>query len=171
VWYQHQLHGLSHNWRVISLDMRGHGELSTLDNGYCVSRLAADLCAMIEAYDFPDVDLMGHSIGPSAIWSYYDLYDNYRLGRMVFADQAPSVSAKLDWLVEDIVIHGCVLPDLPTLVVGAEASIFFAESKVWAADHIPDVEVEIFSTDKDAAHFMCYENPTKFNALVGAFLS
>jgi len=151
--------------------MRGHGELSTLDNGYCVSRLAADPCAMIEAYDFPYVDLMHHSIGSSAIWSYYDLYDNYRLGRMVFADQAPSVSAKLDWLVEDIVIHGCVLPDLPTLVVGAEASIIFAESKVWAADHIPDVEVEIFSTDKDAAHFMCYENPTKFNALVGAFLS
>ena len=23
-WYQHQLHGLSHNRRVISLDMRGH---------------------------------------------------------------------------------------------------------------------------------------------------
>lgn len=207
MWNQHQLHGLSHNWRVISLNIRGHGELSILDNGY------------------------------------YDLFDGYYPGRMVFTDQPPPVSAKLDWLVEHIVTHDCLLSDLPvltkfyldalgaetdeawaplvarlfspknppdeqlhfaseivelprrhaadsfynhcsldwcdvikmirlpTLVVGAEESIFASKSKVWTADQIPDAEVEIFPADERVAHLMCYENPTKFNAPVSAFLS
>ena len=95
MWYQHQLHGFWHSWRVISLDTHGHGELSTLDDGYCVSRLTTDLRAMIEAFDFPYVDLMDHSIGSSVIWSYCDLFDDYYPGRMALADQAPPVSAKL----------------------------------------------------------------------------
>ena len=242
-WYQHQLHGLSHNRRVISLDMRGHGESSTPDNGYRVSRLAADLRAVIEALDLSDVDLMGHSIGSSIIWSYHDLFGDYRLGRMVFVDQAPSVTAKPDWSPEDIVTYGSLLPDLPalaefyldvlgaetaeqtaplvarlfspkipadellyfaseiiklprrhaadllynhcsldwrdviktirlpTLVVGAEESIFSAESQIWIADQIPGAQVEISPADEGGSHFMCYENPTKFNALVDAFLT
>ena len=242
-WYQHQLRELSHARRVISLDMRGHGESSTPDNGYRVSRLAADLRAVIEALDLDEVDLMGHSIGSSIIWSYYDLFGDYRLGRMVFVDQAPSVTAKPDWSEEEIVTYGCLLPDfpalaefylavrgaetaeetaplvarlfspslpadellyfaseivkrprrhaadllynhcsldwrdviktirLPSLVVGAEASIFSAESQIWIADQIPGAEVEIFKADEGGLHFMCYENPAKFNALVDAFLT
>ena len=61
--------------------------------------------------------------------------------------------------------------NLPTLVVGAEESIFASESKVWTADQFPDAEVEILSADEGVAYFMCYENSTKFNALVSAFLS
>ena len=71
----------------------------------------------------------------------------------------------LDWCDVIKMIH------LPTLVVGAEESIFASESKVWTADQIPDAEVEILSADEGVAYFMCYENPTKFNALVSAFLS
>jgi non-heme chloroperoxidase len=242
-WYQHQLHGLSHNRRVISLDMRGHGESSTPENGYRVSRLSADLRAVIDALDLTEVDLMGHSIGSSIIWSYYDLFGDYKLGRMVFVDQAPSVTAKPDWSEKEIVTYGCLLPDLPalaefyldvrgahtaeetaplvarlfspslpqdellhfaseivklprrhasdllynhcsldwrdviktirlpTLVVGAEASIFLAESQIWIAGQIPGAEVEIFKADEGGSHFMCYENPKKFNALVDAYLA
>ncbi|MEE8172700.1 MAG: alpha/beta hydrolase [Alphaproteobacteria bacterium] len=242
-WYQHQLRDLSRTRRVISLDMRGHGESSTPDNGYRVSRLAADLRAVIDALELNEVDLLGHSIGSSIIWSYYDLFGDYRLGRMVFVDQAPSVTAKPDWSEEMRVTYGCLLPDLPalaefyldvlgaetaeataplvarlfsptlpadellyfaseivklprrhaadllynhcsldwrdviktirlpTLVVGARASIFSAESQIWIADQIPGAQVEIFSADEGGSHFMCYENPTKFNALVDAFLA
>ncbi len=241
-WYQHQLQGLSHNRRVIALDMRGHGESSKPENGYRVSRLAADLRAVIEALDLKEVDLMGHSIGSSIIWSYHDLFGDYRLGRMVFVDQAPSVTAKPDWSPADCVRYGCLLPDLPalaefylavrgaetaeetaplvarlfspklpaadllhfaseivklprrhasdllynhcsldwrdviqtirleTLVVGAEASIFSAESQVWIGEQIPGAQVEIFEEDDGGSHFMCYENPQRFNALVDAFL-
>ncbi|MBT7293718.1 MAG: alpha/beta hydrolase [Rhodospirillaceae bacterium] len=241
--YKYQLSALSRTRRVIALDMRGHGESSTPENGYRVSRLAADLRALIETLDLPEVDLMGHSIGSSIIWSYYDLYGDYRLGRLVFVDQAPSVTAKPDWSKEERHLYGCLLPDLPalaefyldvlaaesaeatatviarlfspalpknellwfaseivklprrhaadllynhcsldwrdviktirlpSLVVGAEASIFSAESQRWIAAQIPGAAVEIFAAGEGGSHFMCYENPVKFNALVEAFLA
>ena len=71
----------------------------------------------------------------------------------------------LDWCDVIKTIH------LPTLVVEAEESIFASESKTWTADQMPDAEVEILSADEGVAYFMCYENPTKFNAPVSAFLS
>ena len=240
--YKHQISALSRTRRVISLDMRGHGESSKPDHGYRVSRLAADLRAVIDALDLTEVDLLGHSIGSSIIWSYYDLFGDYRLGRLVFVDQAPSVTAKPDWSQAERLSYGCLLPDLPalaafytdvlaaesaeatapliarlfsptlahdellwfaseivklprrhaadllynhcsldwrdviktirlpTLVVGARASIFSAESQGWIAAQIPGAEAVIFAADEGGSHFMCYENPTKFNALVDAFL-
>ena len=241
--YKHQLSALSRTRRVIALDMRGHGESSTPETGYRVSRLAADLRALIEALDVPEVDLLGHSIGSSIIWSYYDLYGDYRLRRLVLVDQAPSVTAKPDWSEAERNLYGCLLPDLPaltefyldvlaaesaeatapviarlfsptlpndkllwfaneivklprrhaadllynhctldwrdviktirlpSLVVGAEASIFSADSQRWIAAQIPGAAVEIFAANEGGSHFMCYENPAKFNALVEAFLA
>jgi non-heme chloroperoxidase len=59
---------------------------------------------------------------------------------------------------------------LPTLVVGAEASVFPAESQQWIARQIPGAEVEIFEASDGGSHFMCLENPARFNARVRAFL-
>ena len=241
--YRRQLEALSRTRRVMAFDMRGHGESSTPAGGYRVSRLAADLRAVIERLGLDEVDLMGHSIGSSIVWSYIDLFGEDRLGRLVFVDQAPSVTAKPDWSAAERITYGCLLPDLdalaefylqvleaetaeatvpviarlfspslpaaellwfareicklprrhaadllydhcgldwrdtirtvrrPTLVVGAEASIFSAESQEWIAAQIPGAEVEIFAAAEGGSHFMCYESPTKFNALVEAFLS
>ena len=110
--YRHQLQGLSGTRRVMAFDMRGHGDSTTPAGGYRVSRLAADLRAVIERLALDEVDLMGHSIGSSIIWSYIDLFGEDRLGRLIFVDQAPSVTAKADWSAEECVTYGCLLPDL-----------------------------------------------------------
>ena len=110
--YRHQLQALSRTRRVMAFDMRGHGDSTTPAGGYRVSRLAADLRAVIERLELDQVDLMGHSIGSSIIWSYIDLFGEDRLGRLVFVDQAPSVTAKPDWSAADRVTYGCLLPDL-----------------------------------------------------------
>ena len=113
--YRHQLQGLSGTRRVMAFDMRGHGDSTTPAGGYRVSRLAADLRAVIERLELDEVDLMGHSIGSSIVWSYIDLFGEDRLGRLVFVDQAPSVTAKADWSAADRVTYGCLLPDLDAL--------------------------------------------------------
>ena len=59
---------------------------------------------------------------------------------------------------------------LPSLVVGARASIFSAASEEWIAAQNPAAEVAIFEAGEAGSHFMCYENPKKFNALAEAFL-
>lgn len=59
----------------------------------------------------------------------------------------------------------------PTLVVGAEASIFSAQSQRWIASKIPGAKVEIFSPEEKGSHFMFWENYTKFNYCVLEFIN
>ncbi|MBT3626700.1 MAG: alpha/beta hydrolase [Rhodospirillaceae bacterium] len=59
---------------------------------------------------------------------------------------------------------------LPTLVVGGDVSIFSARSQHWLAEQIPGAECVIFGADEGGSHFMFYENPEKFNAVVEGFL-
>ncbi|WP_437309242.1 alpha/beta fold hydrolase [Sorangium sp. So ce388] len=60
--------------------------------------------------------------------------------------------------------------DVPTLVVGGEASIFSPISQQWVADQIPGAELIIFSAEEGGSHFMWLENPEKFNEDVLGFL-
>jgi non-heme chloroperoxidase len=59
----------------------------------------------------------------------------------------------------------------PTLVVGGETSIFSPRSQHWIAAQVPGAEVDIFPTAEGGGHFMFFENPRRFNALVSAFLA
>ncbi len=73
--------------------------------------------------------------------------------------------ALLDW--RDVIVHTA----LPTLVVGATASIFSADSQRWIASQNPNATVEIFEADEGGSHFMFFENPERFNRHVREFLS
>lgn len=60
---------------------------------------------------------------------------------------------------------------LPTLVVGAEASLAPVACIRWIGRHIPGSIVEIFGAEEGGSHFMFVENPEKFNRLALQFLS
>jgi non-heme chloroperoxidase len=60
---------------------------------------------------------------------------------------------------------------LPSLVVGAEASLAPASSIRWIAEQIPGSVLEIFGPDEGGSHFMFAENPEKFNRVVLDFLA
>jgi pimeloyl-ACP methyl ester carboxylesterase len=60
---------------------------------------------------------------------------------------------------------------LPSLVVGAEASLAPASSIRWIAEQIPGAILEIFGADEGGSHFMFAENPEKFNRVVLDFLA
>ena len=66
--FKHQLSGLSDRYRVMAVDMRGHGESDKPDNGYTIQRLAKDVQDLLIARNLTDVTLMGHSMGSSVIW-------------------------------------------------------------------------------------------------------
>lgn len=81
-------------------------------------------------------------------------------------------------LAADLLYHHCMIDwrdmiptiGLPTLVVGGTASIFTARTQEWLAEQIPGAECVIFGADEGGSHFMFYENPAKFNAVVEDFL-
>lgn len=240
--FKHQIDDFAQDRRVIALDMRGHGESSKPDHGYRISRLACDLHEALAALDLAEVDVLGHSMGCSVIWSHLTLFGVERLGRLLLIDQAPAVTGRPHWSEEERLDCGCLMPsatelygfcdavraagdeeaeadllagmftgamprdellwiarenlkfprthaadllfhhclldwrdairriDRPTLVVGGAKSIFPPRSQEWIAEQISGAELRIFAEDEGGSHFMFYENPQAFNALVRDFL-
>ena len=81
--------------RVIAMDMRGHGDSEKVDYGYRITRLSKDVRELIEALDLRDVILMGHSMGSSVIWGYYDLWGKDRIAKIIHCDQSPYLSVNI----------------------------------------------------------------------------
>ncbi|WP_429500120.1 alpha/beta fold hydrolase [Robbsia andropogonis] len=88
---------LTENARVISVDLRGHGESDKPHHGYRVSRLAADLRELITTLDLREATLLGWSVGGAVIWSYLELFGDERIAKLVLAQQTPRQFAARDW--------------------------------------------------------------------------
>jgi non-heme chloroperoxidase len=106
--FRHQIDGLSDRYRVIALDMRGHGESDKPEFGYRISRLAKDVRDTIEALALDEVNILGHSMGCSVIWSYYDLYGPDRLAKLLLVDQMPMIAANPAWSDEERIASGAI---------------------------------------------------------------
>jgi pimeloyl-ACP methyl ester carboxylesterase len=106
--FKYQLAGLSDRYRVIAVDMRGHGASDKPDHGYKISRLAKDVHDLIEAMDLQDVNILGHSMGSSVIWNYYDLYGPERLAKVLLIDQMPMITSNPAWSEEELANAGSI---------------------------------------------------------------
>jgi pimeloyl-ACP methyl ester carboxylesterase len=103
-----QIKGLSGKYRVIALDMRGHGESSKPAGGYRMAQLAQDTHEFIHGMKLDDVALGGHSMGASVMWSYWDHFGADYISRMIVIDQAPTVVAWPGWSDEEKALAGAL---------------------------------------------------------------
>lgn len=106
--FKHQVSGLSERYRVIAVDMRGHGESDKPDHGYTIQRLAKDVHDLLVTLNLSDVTLMGHSMGCSVIWSYWELWGPERLSKLVLIDQMPMITGNPAWSPEEKEASGAV---------------------------------------------------------------
>jgi non-heme chloroperoxidase len=95
--FKKQFGDLALHYRVIAVDMRGHGESDKPDNGYTIQRLAKDVQDVLVSLKLTDVTLMGHSMGCSIIWCYWQLWGRDRLSKLIFVDEPPMVTADPGW--------------------------------------------------------------------------
>ena len=107
--FKHQLTGLSDKYRVIAIDMRGHGESSKPTHGYRIHRLSADVHEFLVAKGLSNVVLAGHSMGSSVIWGYWELYGGDRLSKLVLIDQMPMITANPIWADQEKTDSGAIL--------------------------------------------------------------
>lgn len=57
-------------YRVVSMDLRGHGETSARWSGYSIVQMSSDIIALIRHLNAGPVILLGHSIsGATAVWA------------------------------------------------------------------------------------------------------
>lgn len=88
---------LSKHFKVICMDMRGHGESEKVLHSHRISRYAMDVKNLLDHLDVNDVTVLGWSMGASILWSYIELFGNYRLKGLVCVDQAPLQYTGPDW--------------------------------------------------------------------------
>lgn len=80
---------LAKKYRVIAVDLRGQGESGKPTYGYRISRLATDVHQLMEHLDIHDAAILGWSMGCSVCWSYWDLFRNDRISKMILVDEPP----------------------------------------------------------------------------------
>ena len=95
--FKYQIEGLSDRCHCIALDMRGHGESEKVDFGYKIQRLAKDVHEILTGLGLDYVALLGHSMGCSVIWCYWDLFGAHRLSKLILADEPPFLIANPAW--------------------------------------------------------------------------
>lgn len=65
-----QLHDLRDRFRVIAVDLRGHGGSVPGSAGFGLSRLGDDLADLLEALDLRDAIVVGHSMGGMTLMTF-----------------------------------------------------------------------------------------------------
>ena len=106
--FRHQLDGLSDRYRVMALDLRGHGDSDKPDHGYRVSRLACDVHEVLEALELDSLAVLGHSMGNAVLWSHFEMFGRDRFSKLVVAEQPPTLLARPGWSAETRARAGCI---------------------------------------------------------------
>jgi non-heme chloroperoxidase len=120
--FRRQIDGLADRYRVIAIDMRGHGDSAKPEHGYRIQRLAKDLWDVLRALDLQDVTLLGHSMGCSVLWCYADLFGTERIGRFVFCDEPPMLTSNPAWSAQELEDAGAIFsPEAVTQTMNALA--------------------------------------------------
>lgn len=136
--WRKQVQDFAADHRVIAIDMRGHGQSDKPAHGYRIARLARDLGQVIVGLDLDDITLVGHSMGVSVIWSYWDQFGGDRIARLVLVDQpavlvgdpawaegeAASMSAIFDYATISALNAGLKGPDAGAVTNQLVASFF-----------------------------------------------
>jgi non-heme chloroperoxidase len=107
--FKFQIEGLADRYRVIALDLRGHGESEKPNFGLKIHRLAKDLCEALIAAKADEVTLLGHSMGCSVILAYWELFGADRLGKIVLTDEPPMLTSNPVWTPEEAEAAGSIL--------------------------------------------------------------
>ena len=104
--FRYQIDKLGEYYRVLAIDMRGHGLSEKVDHGYKISRLSKDLLEFFFALDLSDIVILAHSMGCSVLWCYWDLFGGERLSKLVLVDQEPFMIINPGWSNDEREIVG-----------------------------------------------------------------
>ena len=93
-WDAQMLFFLSHGYRVIAHDRRGHGRSTQTADGNDMDHYAADLAALTEALDLRDTIHVGHSTGGGEVARYVARYGQHRTAKAVLISAVPPIMVK-----------------------------------------------------------------------------
>lgn len=92
-----QVEGLSREFTVVTMDLRGHGNSSKVLHGHTVAQYARDVRAVIEALHLDGVALVGWSLAGPVVLDYWRRYGPDRLGSLALVDMTPFPFSPQPW--------------------------------------------------------------------------
>lgn len=88
---------LSAGYRVVALDLRGHGASAKPEHGLRLARLGQDVRELLDLLELDDVTLVAHSMGASVALAMLSISGFGRIGRFVLVDQSPKIINDEAW--------------------------------------------------------------------------
>lgn len=153
-WCKQISHLVERGYRVTAYDHRGHGLSDHPDpagGSYTISTLAADLADLLAGLDLRGVTVVGHSMGCSVLWGFWDEHAGVvaeRVRAAVFVDQSPHMLVLDGWTAEQAREVGGIftaaqldgLPGVfadmvPGLIRSMYTSAISEEDLAWSAAH------------------------------------
>ena len=131
-----QFHQLTDRFRVIAVDLRGHGTSRAGDAGFGIPRLGDDLATLLTELDLRDAVLVGHSMGGMTVMQFCgdhaDVLDERVAGLVFVATRAHQVfppyldrgARRLAARGQSIVDRGDALPHRATVSTQAARLAF-----------------------------------------------
>jgi non-heme chloroperoxidase len=155
--WQQNVPALTAGNRVVTLDLRGHGESGKTDDGHTLAQYGRDVRSLLDHLAIDDACLVGWSMGTAVILAYIGQFGCDRLRSVAFVDQSPRFLNADGW---DFPLLGNYTPsDIALLTQGlqhARPSVMkpfiaacFAESP--SAEVIDGVYAETMKTPTSAA--------------------
>lgn len=95
--FDYQMDKLSKDFKVLTYDLRGHGDSDRAEQGLTMNRFAIDLEELMEYLDLKDVSLVGWSMGASIIFEYIKTYGVSRLASVSIVDMTPKLLNDDEW--------------------------------------------------------------------------
>ena len=95
-WDSQLLFFLSHGYRVIAPDRRGHGRSSQTDTGNDMDTYASDVAELVTALDLKNVIHVGHSTGGGEVTRYIGRHGTKRVAKAVLINAVPPLLQKTD---------------------------------------------------------------------------
>lgn len=95
-WDSQMLFFLSHGYRVIAHDRRGHGRSDQTDTGNDMDTYAADVAEIARALDLRDAVHVGHSTGGGEVTRYVARAERGRVAKAVLIAAIPPVMIRSD---------------------------------------------------------------------------
>lgn len=95
--FKKQTPELARHFKVITWDLRGHGDSEAPEHGLTLKRLAHDLKELIEYLALEEVSLAGWSMGAHVIFEYVRNFSCRGIEKIIIIDMSPKLMKSEDW--------------------------------------------------------------------------
>ena len=123
-WDTQMLFFLSHGYRVIAHDRRGHGRSAQVGDGHDMDHYADDLAALTEHLDLHDAIHIGHSTGGGEVVRYIARHGESRVSKAALISAVPPLMVKTD--ANPLGLPKSVFDDLQAQLAASRAKFYRA---------------------------------------------